>query len=68
MLKTVRQEDLEKIKLMTIGEAVAYANQLARRLECDDCTEEEKHNGVKLLSRLTERVRFLKIELGPAFS
>ena len=68
MLKTVRQEDLEKIKLMSISEAVAYANQLARQLECDDCTEEEKINGVKLLSRLTERVRFLKIELGPAFS
>ena len=68
MLKTVRQEDLGKIKLMTISEAVAYANQLARRLECDDCTQDEINNGVKLLSRLTERVRFLKIELGAAFS
>ena len=68
MLKTVRQEDLKKINLMAISEAVAYANQLARRLECDDCTEEERKNGVKLLSRLTERVRFLKIETRPAFS
>jgi len=68
MLKTVRQEDLEKIKIMTISEAVAYANRITRRLECDNCTEEERKNGVKILNRLTERVRFLKIETRPAFS
>ena len=68
MLKAVRQEDLERIKTMTITEAVAYANRLISRMKCDDCTDEERKNGLELLRRLTERVRFLKIPLEPAFS
>jgi hypothetical protein len=68
MLKTVRQEDLKRIDTMTIIEAVAYANRLSRRLNCNDCTDEERKNGLVLLGRLTDRVRFLKIKLEPAFS
>lgn len=68
MLKAVRQEDLERIKTMTITEAVAYVNRLTSRMKCDDCTDEERKNGLELLRRLTERVRFLKIPLEPAFS
>jgi hypothetical protein len=68
MLKAVRQEDLERIQTMNITEAVAYANRLTRRLECDDCTDEERTNGLELLSRLTERVHFLKIVPRPAYS
>ena len=67
MLKAVRQDDLERITTMTITEAVAYANRLTSRLKCDDCTDEERKNGLELLRRLTERVRFLKIALEPAF-
>jgi hypothetical protein len=68
MLKAVRQEDLERIKTMTVTEAVAYANRLTNRMKCDDCTDEERKNGLELLRRLTDRVRFLKIPLEPAFS
>ena len=68
MLKAVRQEDLERIKTMTVTEAVAYANRLTSRMKCDDCTDEEIKNGLELLRRLTDRVRFLKIPLEPAFS
>ena len=68
MLKAVRQEDLERIKTMTVTEAVAYANRLTSRMKCDVCTDEERKNGLDLLRRLTERVRFLKIPLEPAFS
>ena len=68
MLKTVRQEDLKRIDTMTIIEAVAYANRLSSRLHCNDCTDEERRNGLVLLGRLTDRVHFLKIKLEPAFS
>ena len=68
MLKAVRQEDLKRIDTMTIIEAVAYANRLSSRLKCNDCTNEERKNGLVLLGRLTDRVRFLKIKLEPAFS
>ena len=67
MLKTVRQKDLERIKTMTIIEAVAYANRLNIRLRCNSCTDEERKNGLKLFERLTERVHFLNITLEPAF-
>jgi len=68
MHKAVRQEDLERIDTMTIIEAVAYANQLSSRLNCNDCTDEERKNGLVLLGRLTDRVHFLKIKLEPAIS
>jgi hypothetical protein len=68
MLKTVRQKDLERIKTMTIIEAVAYANRLNIRLRRNSCTDEERKNGLELFERLTERVHFLKITLEPAFS
>ncbi len=68
MLEAVRQEELERIDTLTIIEAVAYANRLSSRLKCNDCTDEERKNGLELLSRLTERVHFLKITLEPAFS
>jgi len=68
MLEAVRQEELERIDTLTIIEAVAYANRLSSRLKCNDCTDEERKNALELLSRLTERVHFLKITLEPAFS
>ena len=67
MLKTVRQEDLKRIDTMTIIEAVAYANRLSRRLNCNDCTDEERKNGFELLERLTERVHFFETTLTPVF-
>jgi hypothetical protein len=68
MLKTVWQKDLERIKTMTIIEAVAYANRLNIRLRRNSCTDEERKNGLKLFERLNERVHFLNITLEPAFS
>jgi hypothetical protein len=61
MYKSMRLEELERIKTLTTLEAVAYANRLSNRLKCDDCTDEEKQNEVNLLGRLAERVSFLKI-------
>ena len=68
MLEAERQQELDKIDTLTIIQAVAYANRLCSRLKCDDCTDEERKIGLELLGRLTERVRFLKITLEPAFS
>ena len=68
MHKATRQEELDRIDTINIFEAVAYANRLSSRLKCNDCTDEERKNGVALLERLTERVHFLKIALEPAFS
>ncbi|HBE93178.1 MAG TPA: hypothetical protein DDW55_11890 [Gammaproteobacteria bacterium] len=68
MLNAVRQEDLKRIDTMTIIEAVAYANRLSSLLNCNDCTDEERKNGLVLLGRLTDRVHFLKIKLEPSFS
>ena len=61
MLKAVRQADLEGINTMTTLEAVAYANRLSNRLKYNDCTDEERKNGLELLGRLAARVHFLKI-------
>jgi hypothetical protein len=68
MLEAVRLEDLERIDTLTIIEAVAYANRVSSRLKCNDCTDEERKNGLELLRRLTQRVSFLKITLDPSFS
>ena len=61
MYKSMRLEELERIKTLTTLEAVAYANRLSNRLKCDDCTDKEKQNEVNLLGRIAERVSFLKI-------
>ena len=63
--KATRQEELDRIDTLTINEAVAYANRWSNKLKCDDCTDEERKNGLELLGRLTERVQFLKITLEP---
>ena len=68
MLEAVRQEELDRIDSLTIIEAVAYVNRLNSRLKRNDCTDEERKNGLELLERLTERVQFLRITLEPAFS
>ena len=60
--------ELERIDTMAITDVVAYVNQLGMRLECSDCTAEERENGLALLRKLTERVRFLKIWLDSASS
>lgn len=65
MREFMQQEEIERIKTMTTLEAVAYANRLSNRLKRDDCTDEERQNGVDLLGRLADRVSFLKIMLEP---
>ena len=66
MRNAMRLEELEKINTMSTLEAVAYANRLSNRLKCDDCTDEERTNGLELLAQLSERVPFLKITLEPS--
>ena len=66
MHKATQEEELERVDTMTTLEAVAYVNRLSNRLQCDDCTDEERKNVVVLLGLLTERVQFLKISLEPA--
>jgi len=63
MRKTMQQEEQESINTMTTLEAVAYTNRLSNRLKRNDCTDEERKNGLLLLGQLTERVQFLKITL-----
>jgi len=67
-LEAARQEELERVDTLTIIEAVAYANRLSSQLKRNDCTDEERKNGLELLERLTERVHFLKISLEPTLS
>jgi len=66
MHKPTHQEELKRIETMSTLEAVAYANQLSNRLKCDDCTDEERTNGLELLALLSGRVPFLKITLEPS--
>ena len=66
MHKPTHQEELKRIETMSTLEAVAYANQLSNRLRCDDCTDEERTNGLELLALLSGRVPFLKITLEPS--
>ena len=68
MLEAVRQEELDRIDTLTIIEAVAYVNRLTSRLKCNDCTDDERKNGLELLERLMDRVGFLKIAPEPALS
>ena len=65
MIEAVKQEELERIDTLTITEAVAYVNRLISRLNRSDCSDEERQNGLEILERLTERVRFLNITLAP---
>ena len=62
------KNELKRMDAMSITDVVAYVNRLSMRLECNDCTVEERKNGLALLLRLTQRVRFLKIRLDPASS
>jgi len=68
MTEAMRQAELQRIDTLTVAEAVAYVNRLMSRLNRSDCSEEERNNGLELLGRLTERVRFLNITLQPAIS
>jgi hypothetical protein len=66
MHEAMQHEELERnVKVMSTLEAVAYANQLSNWLKRDDCTDEERENGLELLRQVSERVRFLKISLEP---
>jgi hypothetical protein len=68
MHKATQQEELKRIEAMSTLEVVAYANRLSNRLKCDDCTDEERMNGLELLQRVSGRVHFLKITLeSPTF-
>jgi len=64
MHKTTQKEALKRIETMSTLEAVAYANRLSNRLKCDDCSDEERLNGLELLGLLSERVQFLKNHAG----
>jgi ABC-type uncharacterized transport system ATPase component len=68
MLEVEQQTELRRVYTMTVSEAVICANQLSSRLKYNDCTDEERKNGVELLWRLTERVGFLKISVETASS
>jgi len=68
MHKSMLQEELERVDTLSIVEVAAYVNRLSRQLERDDCTDDERRNGLVLLARITERVRFLKVTLKPALS
>ena len=65
MIEAVILEELERIDTLTITEAVACVNRLISRLNRSDCSDEERQNGLEILERLTERVRFLNITLAP---
>lgn len=65
MHKATHQEELKRIETLSTLEAVAYANRLSNRLKYDNCTDEERMNGLELLALLSERVQFLKITLEP---
>jgi hypothetical protein len=65
MHKATHDEDLKRVEAMSTLEAVAFANRLSNRLKCDDCSDEERMNGLELLRRLGEKVQFLKITLEP---
>jgi len=65
MHKARQKEELKRVETMSTLEAVAYANRLSNSLKCDDCTDEEKMIGLELLTRLSERVQFLKITPEP---
>ena len=65
MHKATHDEELKRVEAMSTLEAVAFANRLSNRLKCDDCSDEERMNGLELLRRLGERVQFLKITLEP---
>lgn len=65
MHKTTHEEELKRVEALSTLEAVAYANKLSNRLKCADCSDEERMNGLELLGRLSERVPFLKITIGP---
>jgi hypothetical protein len=67
MRETMRHEELDRIDTLTIIQIVAYVKRLNIRLRSKDCTDEERKNGLELLERLTERVRFLETTLSPAF-
>ena len=66
MHKPTHQEELKRVETMSTLEAVAYANLLSNRLKCDDCTDQERTDGLELLVLLSERVPFLKITLEPS--
>ena len=64
--KPTPEEELKRVETMSTLEAVAYANRLSKRLKCENCTHEERMNGLELLALLSERVPFLKITLEPS--
>ena len=68
MREAMRQEELGRVDTLTIIQIVAYVKWLNIRLRSNDCTGEERKNGLALLERLIERVHFLKTTLSPIFS
>ena len=68
MSEAILQKELDRVENLTIIQIAAYVNLLNDRLRSDDCTDEERKNGLELLERLTERVCFLKTTLSPVIT
>ena len=68
MRAAIRQDELDRIDTLTIIQVASYVHHLNIHLRSNDCTDEERKNGLELLERLTERVRFLETTLSPVFS
>ena len=67
MHKARRRQELDRMDTLTTIEAVAYVIQLYSRLKHDECTDEERKNGLELLERLMDRVGSLIITPEPAY-
>ena len=68
MREAMLKEGLDRVDTLSIIQVAEYVNQLSIQLRSNDCTDEERKNGLELLERLTERVRFLKTLYRQQFS
>ena len=68
MHEAMRLEEPDRIDTLSIIQIAAYVSQLNIWLRSSNCTNEERRNGLKILERLTARVRFLETTLSPVFS
>lgn len=64
----MRINELDRIDTLSIIQVAAYVSQLNICLRSNECTDEDRKNGLEILERLTDRVRFLETSLSPVFS
>ena len=67
MRESTLRDELARIDTLSIIQVVAYFSHLNILLRSHDCSDEERKNGLALLERLTDRVRFLNSNLEIAF-